>query len=183
MSVPNTATRTYFQQKWTAKASTRAYHGEVVPEKQWQRMFTRRAHAVVPMNPQYLAENDGSEHAAGRGSGLEKDPRERPDRLPLRTPYTQMVYHPLERRLDTAIFRALFACSTRMARQFVVHGHVKVNGKVVCCGYSDLLAPMLTIAASPTWIPAQSRRYVPSCSRKGSHQYWSVEKSKTRKGL
>ena len=42
-----------------------------------------------------------------------------------------MVFHPLERRLDTAIFRALFASSTRMARQFVVHGHVKVNGKVV----------------------------------------------------
>ena len=132
MSVPNTATRTYFQQKWTAKASSRAYHGEVVPEQQWERMFSRRTNAVVPMDPQYLAQNDGSEHAAGRGAGVEKDPRDgNRARLPLRTPYTQMVFHPLERRLDTAIFRALFANSTRQARQFVVHGHVKVNGKEV----------------------------------------------------
>ena len=40
-----------------------------------------------------------------------------------------MIYAPTERRLDTAIFRALFASSTRQARQFVVHGYVKVNGK------------------------------------------------------
>lgn len=128
LSVPNTATRTYFQQKWTAKASSRAYHGEVVPEKQWERMFSRTANAVVPMNPTYLAGHDGSEHAAGRGSGLQG---EEPRKVPEMTPYTQMVYHPLERRLDTAIFRALFANSTRQARQFVGHGHVKVNGKVV----------------------------------------------------
>jgi ribosomal protein S4 len=42
-----------------------------------------------------------------------------------------MAYYPLERRLDTAIFRALFASSVRQARQFVVHGLVKVNGKKV----------------------------------------------------
>lgn len=46
-----------------------------------------------------------------------------------RTPYMNMVYAPMERRLDTAIFRAMFASSTRQARQFVVHGYVKVNGK------------------------------------------------------
>jgi len=42
-----------------------------------------------------------------------------------------MAFHPLERRLDTAIFRALFASSSKQARQFVVHGWVKVNGKKV----------------------------------------------------
>ncbi len=42
-----------------------------------------------------------------------------------------MVYAPTERRLDTAIFRSLFASSTRQARQFVVHGAVRVNGKRV----------------------------------------------------
>ncbi|KAH7327931.1 hypothetical protein B0I35DRAFT_416080 [Stachybotrys elegans] len=45
------------------------------------------------------------------------------------TPHMQMIYAPLERRLDTAIFRALFASSVRQARQFVIHGAVKVNGK------------------------------------------------------
>lgn len=47
------------------------------------------------------------------------------------TPYMQMTFAPLERRLDTAVFRALFASSVRQARQFVIHGAVKVNGKKV----------------------------------------------------
>lgn len=47
------------------------------------------------------------------------------------TPYMQMTYAPLERRLDTAIFRAMFASSVRQARQFVIHGAVTVNGQKV----------------------------------------------------
>ncbi|KAJ4982482.1 30s ribosomal subunit, partial [Stagonosporopsis vannaccii] len=43
----------------------------------------------------------------------------------------QMAYYPLERRLDTAVFRALFASSVRQARQFCVHGRVRVNGKTM----------------------------------------------------
>lgn len=110
----------------------------------------------------YLAAHDGSEQAAGRGSGLTtgqpsaSDFWARPkgkesnedDRGAQRggggaihsllskplsevTPLMQMTFAPLERRLDTAIFRALFASSIRQARQFVVHGAVKVNGKKV----------------------------------------------------
>ncbi|TVY34414.1 37S ribosomal protein NAM9, mitochondrial [Lachnellula subtilissima] len=117
---------TYFQQKWKAKAATRGYHGEQIREKQWQRMFTSRLNAVVPMNHRYLAEFDGSELAAGRGSGLEEREKSRSN---LKTPYMQMTYAPTERRLDIAIFRSLFASSARQARQFVTHGHVTVNGK------------------------------------------------------
>ena len=47
------------------------------------------------------------------------------------TPYMQMVFAPLERRLDTALFRALFASSVRQARQYCIHGAVTVNGKKV----------------------------------------------------
>ena len=65
----------------------------------------------------------------GRGSGLDAEPGKR--RSKNKIPYMNMVYAPTERRLDTAIFRALFASSTRQARQFVVHGFVKVNGKKV----------------------------------------------------
>ncbi|MCJ1381165.1 mitochondrial 37S ribosomal protein nam9 [Xylographa soralifera] len=122
--------QTFFQQKWAAKSLSRAYHGETIREKHWQRMFRPTLRSVVPMNHEYLARTDGSEQALGRGSGLEKKPD--PDRKPqgvARTPYMNMVYAPTERRLDTAIFRALFASSTRQARQFVVHGYVKVNGK------------------------------------------------------
>ncbi|MCJ1288160.1 mitochondrial 37S ribosomal protein nam9 [Xylographa opegraphella] len=122
--------QTFFQQKWAAKSLSRAFHGETIREKHWQRMFRPILRSVVPMNHEYLARTDGSEQALGRGSGLEQVPD--PDRklhgLP-RTPYMNMVYAPTERRLDTAIFRSLFASSTRQARQFVVHGYVKVNGK------------------------------------------------------
>jgi ribosomal protein S4 len=82
------------------------------------------------MNPSQLAQDDGSQISAGRGSGLEKPGRRSTSSAP-RTPFTQMTFAPLERRLDVAIFRALFASSTRQARQFVVHGAVTVNGKKV----------------------------------------------------
>ncbi|KAF1994298.1 alpha-L RNA-binding motif-containing protein [Amniculicola lignicola CBS 123094] len=123
---PNTATKTYFQQKWAAKSATRAYHGEVIREKKWKRQFKRSIPAVVPMDFKYLATHDGAEQAAGRGAGADSEDKQR---TPLQTPYMQMTYWPIERRLDTAIFRSLFASSVRQARQFVVHGLVKVNGK------------------------------------------------------
>lgn len=122
---------TYFQQKWKAKAATRGYHGEQIREKQWQRMFTSRLNAVVPMDHRYLGEHDGSELAAGRGSGLEQRLEGKRTSRTL-TPYMHMTYAPTERRLDVAIFRSLFASSARQARQFVTHGHVTVNGKKVC---------------------------------------------------
>ncbi|OSS53229.1 hypothetical protein B5807_02559 [Epicoccum nigrum] len=118
--------RTFFQQKWTAKADTRAYHGEQIREKKWARQFKRSIPAVVSMDHKYLARHDGSEQAAGRGAGADAQERAR---TPPMTPYMQMTYYPTERRLDTAVFRALFASSVRQARQFCVHGLVKVNGK------------------------------------------------------
>ncbi|KAJ9297524.1 hypothetical protein DTO271G3_4299 [Paecilomyces variotii] len=125
---PPTANKTFFQQKWAAKSIARSYHGEQVRESQWERMFSRRLRSVVPMNPSQLAQDDGSQISAGRGSGLEKPGRRSASSVP-RTPFTQMTFAPLERRLDVAIFRAMFASSTRQARQFVVHGAVTVNGK------------------------------------------------------
>lgn len=93
-------------------------------------MFDRRLPSVVPMDHRYLAANDGSEMASGRGMGKEKDPKTiDPRNRNLKTPYMHMTFWPLERRLDTAIHRALFASSVSQARQFVVHGFVKVNGK------------------------------------------------------
>jgi ribosomal protein S4 len=123
---------TFFQQKWESKKATRAYHGEQIREKQWQKMFTSRLDAVIPMDHKYLAEHDGAELAAGRGSGLERDPKMKGLKKQQQIPYMSMVYAPMERRLDVAIFRSLFASSARQARQFVTHGSVKVNGKKVC---------------------------------------------------
>ncbi len=105
-------------------------------------MFSRRSHSVVSMNPVYMARYNGSEQAAGRGSGRRPDPnsdyipptnnvRFNADGSARATPYMQMTFAPMERRLDIAIFRALFASSARQARQFVLHGAVTVNGKKV----------------------------------------------------
>ncbi|KAL4871351.1 hypothetical protein BDV12DRAFT_164139 [Aspergillus spectabilis] len=129
---PGVVGRTFFQQKWTAKSMLRAYHGEQVSESKWERMFSRRIRSVIPMAPWKLAKDDGSGMSAGRGSGLEEtfSPRDKSNKdTPDATPYTHMTFAPLERRLDVAIFRALFASSARQARQFVVHGAVTVNGK------------------------------------------------------
>ncbi|KAI5241079.1 alpha-L RNA-binding motif-containing protein [Aureobasidium subglaciale] len=135
LQTPYAASKTFFQQKWLAKSLTRAYHGEQIREGKWTRMFDRRLPAVVPMDYKLLARTDGSEQAAGRGSGLniskkkDDDRSETREKAPQRTPYMHMTYFPTERRLDTAVWRALFASSARQARQFVVHGFVKVNGK------------------------------------------------------
>ncbi|KAI0483315.1 alpha-L RNA-binding motif-containing protein [Xylariaceae sp. FL0804] len=126
---------TFFQQKWRAKALMRTYHGEHVREGKWERMFSRRLLGVAEMDAQKMASNDGSEQAAGRGSGRQKIPpghrlnRDGAAEVPPFTPYMLMAFAPLERRLDIAIFRAMFASSARQARQFCVHGAVKVNGK------------------------------------------------------
>lgn len=143
MKLPNANRATFFQQKWAAKSLTRAYHGEQIREGQWTRMFDRRLPAVVPMDYRKMARSDGEDAAAGRGAGESPRPSHWPKLIdpitgepipvkrdtPENTPYMHMTYWPTERRLDTAIFRSLFASSTRQARQFVVHGFVKVNGK------------------------------------------------------
>ncbi|KAL4804839.1 hypothetical protein BDV18DRAFT_142648 [Aspergillus unguis] len=129
---PPVQSKTFYQQKWAAKSMARNYHGEQIRESQWKRMFSKRIRSVIPMNPYRLAQDDGSGMAAGRGSGLEKEwtgsEKDKPKPEP-KTPYTAMTFAPLERRLDVAIFRALFASSARQARQFVLHGAVKVNGR------------------------------------------------------
>ncbi|KAI1252912.1 hypothetical protein MGN70_005119 [Eutypa lata] len=124
---------TFFQQKWRAKGMLRAYHGEHVVERKWERMFSRRLLGVAEMDPAYMALHDGSELAAGRGSGKDERPAWGDERVSKRvlTPYMQMAFAPMERRLDIAVFRAMFASSARQARQLCVHGKVKVNGKVM----------------------------------------------------
>lgn len=94
-------------------------------------MFRRTLPAVASMDHRYLARSDGSEQATGRGAGEDEPVDVTKRRKNDMTPYMHMTFYPVERRLDTAIWRALFATSARQARQFVVHGWVKVNGKKV----------------------------------------------------
>ena len=123
---PLNPSQTYFQQKWYSKSLTRTYHGIGVKEKHWKRQFKPVVRSVVNLNPSYLAFHGGSDESAGRGSGLGAR-----SYITRSTPYMNMLYSQLERRLDTAIFRSMFASSLNQARQFCVHGDVKVNGKKV----------------------------------------------------
>ncbi|KAH6685897.1 hypothetical protein F5X68DRAFT_262421 [Plectosphaerella plurivora] len=161
---PSRFGRSFYQQKWSAKAATRGYHGPHIRERDWARMFDRRLQGTVELDPRYLAAHDGAEQSAGRGSGKQTNPNARypppsasafarhernrmePGNWEVRgnarqqtellaepvkemTPYMQMTFAPMERRLDVAIFRAMFASSTLQARHFCVHGAVTVNGK------------------------------------------------------
>ena len=127
-------------------------------------MFDRRLPAVVPMDYRYLAQHDGSEMAHGRGSGEDNRPvddsdRGRDRRKP-KTPYMHMTFHPLERRLDTAIWRALFASSTKQARQFVVHGAVRVNGKkMIYPGYQLNPGDMFSVDPEKVLYATGARKY------------------------
>ncbi|KAI1335577.1 alpha-L RNA-binding motif-containing protein [Xylariaceae sp. FL0016] len=131
--IGQTDRETFFQQKWRAKGLLRTYHGEHIVERKWTRMFSRRLLGVTNMDTRYMARHDGAELAEGRGSGKDTKPNWNAEHVPKRTltPYMQMTFAPMERRLDIAVFRAMFASSARQARQFCVHGAVKVNGKMV----------------------------------------------------
>lgn len=105
--------KTLYQQKWTAKQETRAYHGEHLTESRWQTTFTPQLNSVAQLD------------ASLRGGDIEP------------TPILLQTYAVLEKRLDFALFRAMFASSVRQARQFILHGNVFVNGvKITSPGYT-----------------------------------------------
>ena len=71
---------------------------------------------------------EGRETAGGRYR--DRSDAENKSRLAA-TPVTSMMFSYVERRLDVCVFRACLASSVYQARQFVVKGHVKLNGQVV----------------------------------------------------
>lgn len=99
--------KTLYQQKWVAKAETRAYHGEHLTEGRWKELFNPSLESVAQLDASL--------------KGIEVPP----------TPMPLQTYAALEKRLEYALFRALFASSVRQARQFILGGHVKVNGVVI----------------------------------------------------
>ena len=50
----------------------------------------------------------------------------------------EMLIGLLERRLDTVVYRAKFVATMFAARQFINHGHIKVNGRRVNIGSARL---------------------------------------------
>ncbi|KAK6512838.1 mitochondrial 37S ribosomal protein nam9 [Arthrobotrys conoides] len=163
---PTSGKKTFYQQKFLAKQETRRFHGEYLTERKWNSMFRHTLRGVIRMNPAKMAEDDGSLVVSGRGTGedplptrmLPEDPIERKKVLfgdkPKAIPFVQMTFAPLERRLDTAVYRALFTSSIRQARMMCLHGKVYVNGvKMPHAGYmlnpGDMFSidPLLVMAA------------------------------------
>ncbi|KAJ2221622.1 hypothetical protein H4R99_004008 [Coemansia sp. RSA 1722] len=93
--------RTLFQHMWKAKRDTRGYHDANISERQWLRMFKPQ----LPTLNVKLSDKPNHPNTAS------------------------LLYACMERRLDFIVFRSHFASSIWMARQMVVHGKVKVNGK------------------------------------------------------
>lgn len=96
--------KSLFQQKWTAKQETRAYHGEHLTESRWKTLFSPNLESVAQLDSSL--------------KGVDVAP----------TPMVLQTYATLEKRLEFALFRAMFASSIRQAREFIKNGHVKVNG-------------------------------------------------------
>lgn len=99
--------KSLFQQKWAAKQETRAYHGEHLTEGRWKTLFDPNLESVAQLDASL--------------KGVDVDP----------TPMSLQTYATLEKRLEFALFRAMFASSIRQAREFIKTGHVKVNGVVI----------------------------------------------------
>ncbi|KAL8281367.1 hypothetical protein RQP46_006401 [Phenoliferia psychrophenolica] len=96
------SSKTLFQQKWTAKQLTRAYHGDWIEEGKFKKAF-------MPDHLPQLTGTRGKEEA--------------------RVPLASMMFAEVEKRIDTVVFRCCFADSVYRARMMVVHGNVKLNGK------------------------------------------------------
>lgn len=105
-SKPNFRVMTLYQQKWSSKQDTRGYHGEHIKEGRWQALFEKKLEGVAQLD------------ASLKGN------------VPS-TPMVLQTFAPLEKRLDHAVFRALFASSIRQSKKFILNGHVKVNGVVI----------------------------------------------------
>ncbi|GEQ69360.1 hypothetical protein JCM33374_g3031 [Metschnikowia sp. JCM 33374] len=98
---------TLFQQKWRAKQETRAYHGEHLTESRWKTLFSPNLESVAQLDASL--------------KGVEVSP----------TPMSLQTFAVLEKRLEFALFRSMFASSVRQAREFIISGSVQVNGVVI----------------------------------------------------
>jgi ribosomal protein S4 len=94
--------KTLFQTYWISKKLTRGYHGDWMMEMRFKKGY------LPPQLP----------------------PIKTPPGQP-KVPVGSMLFAELERRLDVAIFRACFAVSVYQAKNLILNGKVKLNGKTV----------------------------------------------------
>jgi ribosomal protein S4 len=111
-----------YAQQIASKRVTRKYHGQNLPERVFKKQLYSPKFNVV------AGGEEGKQRLIWGG-----------------------LYQGVERRLDTVIFRSLFATSIQQAKQMVIHGHVEVNGKKVCPSHLRLTSGNSTGIIITTW--------------------------------
>ncbi|KAI9595196.1 hypothetical protein BDF19DRAFT_413877 [Syncephalis fuscata] len=141
---PQTGRKTLYQQRWEAKRLTRGYHGDHITERRWQRLFNQGGRWL----PTGYA---GDVQAPALENPVNRAPNAPP--LPsVSTMAASLTFAELERRLEVAIFRCLFAPSVMSARQMIRHGSVQVNEKkMIYPSYKLKDGDMITV--DPNAIP------------------------------
>ncbi|EJD48052.1 alpha-L RNA-binding motif-containing protein [Auricularia subglabra TFB-10046 SS5] len=120
---------TLFQQRWLSKKLLRAYHGDYINEKIFKRWYLP---SILPDVRDRIKDSTANTLAfANRQADLEKiEKLQRDIDKQAHAPVGSLMWSEVERRMDTVIFRACLTHSVYHAREMVIHGHVKLNGKV-----------------------------------------------------
>ncbi|KAG5368417.1 37S ribosomal protein NAM9 [Yarrowia sp. C11] len=118
--------KTLFQQKWASKRELRAYHGEHIREGTMTRQIPKKLQGVVlPLGEDKTSSGIMAVSKRFNNPMLETDAE---GNEKLKTPFAMQTFVHLEKRLDFAVFRSMFASSIRQAGQFIRQGNVTVNG-------------------------------------------------------
>ncbi|KAI6032648.1 hypothetical protein F5J12DRAFT_179911 [Pisolithus orientalis] len=179
----NNTSKSLFQQRWTAKALMRAYHGDFINEKIFKRWYLPATLPDVrPRNRVPVADTLALDDYAGRNEQLERAIRrkEEEDRKGL-APVGSLMMAEVERRIDVFIFRCCFAHSVYEARRLVIHGHVLLNGRKHT-NANTRLAPGDMVSVDPARIsflqePTNEKDGVVSAQNTGNNTADATEKS------
>ena len=126
-----------YQQRFKSRRFLAGYHLEgIIPIKRFERWYLPALLPTIHADHQKNLKSgrtierwiEGKETAGGRN----RDARDAEQKArQATTPISSMMFLDVERRLDLLVFRACLASSVYQAKEFVVNGHVKVNGQVV----------------------------------------------------
>jgi len=151
---------TMYQQRWRAKRFIRGYHGDWIPERRFKRWFLPiDLPKLVPSSTAIGASTISATHlpsraaaSSSRRGGAEADDGSEQSQMPTASLFMSEV----ERRLDVIVFRCCFARSVYEARNMVIHGKVKLNGRKAS-DPNRLLTPGDLITVTPSAIPMLSK--------------------------
>ncbi|EIW70185.1 hypothetical protein TREMEDRAFT_38846 [Tremella mesenterica DSM 1558] len=148
-----------FQRRWLAKRLTRGYHGDQITQTRFERWYLPDSLPSIRGKTPSSSSSSGSLELSKwvegreRAGGRTREERESKWKTEdSRAPVGSLMFSEVERRLDTLIFRACFASSVYLARHYIIHGKVKLNG-VVERNPNTLLNPGDLFSVDPKAIP------------------------------